>query len=108
MDSIPTKLLKMHQGPMSSPAFYYELAAFDVGEDQPAAELQAYWFMRNAKIWSKLRDVVKPGDRAVVVYGAGHKFWLEHMARQSAGFAVVDPAPYLEAADRQLAEGGTR
>ncbi len=101
-DSIPRKLLKMHRGPMSSPEFYYKLAAFDVGEDQPGAELQAYWFMRNAKIWSKLRDVVEPGDRAVVVYGAGHKFWLEHMARQSPGFIVVDPAPYLEAADRRL------
>ena len=98
-DSIARKLLKIREGPMSSADFYYRLAAFDVGESQPAAELQAYWFMRNTKIWSKLHDVAKPGDRAVVVFGAGHRFWLEHLIRHSPGFALVDPTPYLEAAD---------
>ena len=96
--TIAERLLEINQGPLSSPVMYYDLAEFDVGESQPAAELHAYWFMRNAKIWSKLRDVVRPGDRAVVVYGAGHKFWLDHLAEQSNGFIRVDPAPYLTAA----------
>lgn len=92
------RLARVNAGPMSKPDVYYELAAFDVAEQQPAAELQAYWFMRNAKIWSKLRDLVRPGDRALVVFGAGHKFWLEHMARHSKGFEVVDPVPILRRA----------
>lgn len=97
-DHIAEKLLKMNTGPMSSPDFYYALSGFDEGEAQPAAELQAYWFMRNAKIWSKLMDVAKPGDRVVIVYGAGHKFWLEHMASRTPGHARIDPAPYLKRA----------
>ena len=96
--SIAAKLLEVNTGPLSAPDFYYALSEFDTGEDQPGAELQAYWFMRNAKIWSKLMDVTNPGDRVVVVYGAGHKYWLEHMADHTDGYVKVDPAPYLEAA----------
>lgn len=99
-DHIALKLLKINQGPSSAPDFYYGLAAFDEGEAQPAAELQAYWFMRNAKIWSKVMNVVEPGDRVVIVYGAGHKYWLEHMADHTAGFVRIDPSPYLEKAAR--------
>ena len=99
--SIARTLIEIQRGPMSSADMYYEIAALDIGEAQPAAELQGYWFMRNAKIWSKLRDIVKPGDRAIVVFGAGHKFWLDHLARHSPGFVEVDPVPFLEAADRR-------
>ncbi len=82
----------------SSPDFYYETFNYDRGEAQPGAELQAYWFMRNAKIFSKLVQVTKPGDRVVVVYGAGHKFWLDHFAKHTPGYELIDPVPYLEKA----------
>ncbi len=85
-------------GPLSSPDFYYRTFSYDRGEAQPGAELQAYWFMRNAKIFSKLTQVTKPGDRVVIVYGAGHKFWLDHFAENTPGYVLVDPAPYLEKA----------
>jgi len=35
------------------------------------AELNAYWYMRNAKIFSKLMTASRPGDRIVVVLVAG-------------------------------------
>lgn len=81
---------------LSSADFYYRLFAFDAGEAQPGAELQAYWFMRNAKIFGKLVQVTKPGDRVVVVYGAGHKYWLDHFAAHTHGFASVDVAAWLK------------
>jgi hypothetical protein len=81
-------------------AFYYRTSEFDRGEDQPGAELQAYWFMRNAKIFSKLMQVTKPGDRVVVVYGAGHKHWLDHFADKTPGYELVDVVPYLKKAAR--------
>jgi hypothetical protein len=96
--SIPDALLEANNGDFSSPEFYYRLAEFDLGEEQPAAELQGYWFMRNAKIFSKLHDVTRPGDRIVVIYGAGHKFWLDHLVSMTPGFKLVDPTPYLRAA----------
>lgn len=89
-------MLAVNAGPLSSPEFYYALLKYDQGEDQPAAELNAYWMMRNAKTFSKLEDVTEPGDRVVIVYGAGHKFWLEHFVEHTPGFVVIDPADYLK------------
>ncbi|MEM9234335.1 MAG: DUF5694 domain-containing protein, partial [Pseudomonadota bacterium] len=56
-------LAEVNDGFLSSAQMYYATAIFDEGESQPSAELQGYWFMRNTKIWSKLLDVVEPGDR---------------------------------------------
>lgn len=99
-ESIAVRLLSENRGPVAeaNPGFYFGLAPFDVAEDQPAAELQAYWFMRNAKIFSKIVDVTEPGDRVIVIYGAGHKYWLDTFASETPGFVRIDPVPYLEAA----------
>lgn len=97
--TIPEALLEVNTGFLSSPEFYYALQAFDEGESQPGAELQAYWFMRNAKIFSKLEDVAQPGDRIIMVYGAGHKFWLENLIEHSPGFALVPAETYLAVAE---------
>jgi hypothetical protein len=80
---------------LANPSFYYELLALDVGEDQPAAELFGYWTMRNAKIFAKLLDVVRPGDRVLVLFGAGHKHWLEQLVAGTPQMKLVDPIPYL-------------
>ena len=64
-------------------------------EQQPGADLNAYWDLRNAKIFAKLMTVAKPGDRILVVYGAGHNYWLRHFAGTVPGYRNVDPAPYL-------------
>ncbi len=93
--TIAEALFEVNTGFLSSPDFYYALQAFDEGETQPGAELQAYWFMRNAKIFSKLEDVVQPGDRVIIVYGAGHKYWLENLVSNSPGFELVPPDPFL-------------
>jgi hypothetical protein len=82
---------------LANPSLYYALLGLDAGEDQPGAELLGYWYMRNAKIVAKLCDVVKPGDRVLVLFGAGHKHWLEQIAHGVPGFQVVDAAQYLPA-----------
>lgn len=82
---------------LADPSMYYAVLGLDAGEDQPGAELLGYWYMRNAKIFAKLCDVVRPGDRVLVLFGAGHKHWLEQIARNTPGFEVVDAARYLPA-----------
>jgi hypothetical protein len=77
---------------------YYGLLGIGDGERQPGAEFNAYWFMRNAKMFAKLMRIARPGDRVLVVVGGGHKFWLDHLAELTPGFERVDPMPYLEAA----------
>lgn len=77
---------------------YYDMLAFGDGERQPGADLNAMWYLRNAKIFAKLMNVATPGDRVLVVYGAGHGYWLRHFARTVPGYVSVDVKPYLRRA----------
>jgi len=77
---------------------YYGMLAIGDTEQQPGAELNAMWYLRNAKIFAKLMTVAEPGDRILIVYGAGHAYWLRHFASETPGFRNVDPRPYLSRA----------
>jgi hypothetical protein len=68
---------------------------------QSGADLNAMYYLRNAKIFSKLMMVAKPGDRVLVVYGSGHNYWLRHFASNVPGYRFVDPLPYLKRAATQ-------
>lgn len=98
--SIPAMLIPYNDEatPLAGQQFYYSLLEFGDGDRQPGAELNAMWYLRNAKIFSKLVNIARPGDRVLVVYGAGHGFWLRHFAANTPGFAAVDVKPYLERA----------
>ncbi len=81
-------------------AFYSELLKFGDTEQQPGADLNAMWYLRNAKIFAKLMKAATPGDRVLVVYGSGHNYWLRHFAETTPGYRNVDPTPYLATAAR--------
>lgn len=89
--------------PAGGQAFYYALLRHGDGTAQPGAELNAMWYLRNAKIFSKLVTVARPGDRILVVYGAGHGYWLRHFAATMPGYVSVDVRPYLARAAARLA-----
>ena len=101
--TIPDALM-LHNGDETLDAFYWDIIKIGEGETQPGAELAAYWFMRNAKIFNKLVQVTRPGDRVLVVYGSGHRAWLTEMVERTSGFELVDPVPYIEMAQETLAE----
>lgn len=75
--------------------FYYGLLAFGDQKEQPGAELDAAWYQRNARIFAKLIQIARPGDRVLVAFGAGHAFWLRHFAQNTPGFELVEPNLYL-------------
>ncbi len=77
---------------------YYGMLAIGDGREQPGAVLNAMWYLRNAKIFAKLMRVAVPGDRVLVVYGAGHGYWLRHFARETPGYRSIDVLPYLRRA----------
>lgn len=92
------ELLADHNDPdgfQSSIEGYYELLQFGDAGAQPGAELNAAWYLRNARIWSNLMQAAEPGDRILVVYGSGHNYWLRHFAAETPGYRNVDPAPFL-------------
>jgi hypothetical protein len=77
---------------------YYSWLKIGDKDAQAGADLNAMWYLRNAKIFGKLMMVAKPGDRVLVVYGAGHNYWLRHFASIVPGYVSVDPVPYLKKA----------
>ncbi len=85
----PAQILSDHQ------KFYYGLLVFGDQKEQPGAELNAAWYQRNAKIFAKLTQIARPGDRVLVAFGAGHAFWLRHFVQNTPGFELVEPTLYL-------------
>lgn len=76
--------------------FYYGLLKLTQQGDPAGAAVNYGWYARNAIIFSKLDAVSEPGDRVIVLFGSGHAYWLRHFATETPGFALVDPAPYLQ------------
>jgi glutathione S-transferase len=79
----------------ASQDFYYGVLALGDAKTQPGAELNAAWYLRNARIFTKLIQVAKPGDHVIVVFGAGHAYWLRHFVQTTPGFELVEPTTYL-------------
>ncbi|MCB9960643.1 MAG: DUF5694 domain-containing protein [Hyphomonas sp.] len=75
--------------------FYYGLLKLSDTDDHAGAALNYGWYARNAVIFSNLTEVARPGDRILVIYGAGHAYWLRHFAEETPGFELVEPGPYL-------------
>jgi hypothetical protein len=99
-ESISQLLVRMNDpsSPTYGMDFYYAVLPVGDNDVQSGADLNAMWYLRNAKIFAKLMRSTKPGDRVIVVYGAGHAFWLSHFARYTPGYRFVDPMPYLKRA----------
>jgi hypothetical protein len=89
MDNDPAEIARTHR------ASYYELLKLGDGDVQPGADLNAMWYLRNAKMFSKLTLIARPGDRVLVLVGASHAYWLRHFIEMTAGFRLADPRPYL-------------
>lgn len=102
-ESVAQLLIRMNgpQGIKDDRAFYYGVLGIGDTNDQAGADLNAMWYLRNAKIFAKLMRAAKPGDRVLVVYGSGHNYWLRHFANETPGYRSVDPLPYLKQATRK-------
>ena len=75
---------------------HYTLAlGLGQGNDWAGAELNAAWYLRNAKIYAKLMKIARPGDRILVLYGAGHNYLLRDFVRTTPGFMLVEPQIFL-------------
>lgn len=83
------------EAPLQDKAFHYALMQFGSGDAQPGAVLNGRWFQRNAEIHARLMQAARPGDRIVVVYGAGHAAWLRDMVASTPGYRLVEPTDYL-------------
>lgn len=64
--------------------------------DDAGSAYVAQWYTRNCYIFSNILDVVRPGDRVVVLIGQGHEFLLRQFVRLNPKMVDVNPLPYLK------------
>lgn len=69
--------------------------SYGAGADQPGAELVGHWMARNVAICARLAQVVRPGDRVLLLIGAGHSPLLRQCVQDMPGWQLVEPGPYL-------------
>lgn len=79
-------------------AWYMRTLSYGTGKAQPGAQLVASWTARNIQICARLVQLAKPGDRIVVVYGAGHSHLLRQCVQDMPGWKLVEPNEYLPGA----------
>jgi flagellar biosynthesis regulator FlbT len=73
-------------------------AAISIGNhaEHPGADLNAMWYWRNANIFAKLQHLARDSDRILVIYGAGHSYWLRHWVEISSGYEMIEPNTFLD------------
>ena len=101
--SVPELLMFWNSGKIPND-FYWNIITIGQGEKQTGAELAAYWFLRNAKIFNKLVQVTKPGDRVILLYGSGHAAWLTEIIEKTPGYVLEPTLPYLNKAADALSK----
>ncbi|WP_269714090.1 DUF5694 domain-containing protein [Caulobacter sp. NIBR2454] len=75
--------------------FYRQIGLIGGGDEQPGAALLTGWYERNFKICARILQPAKPGDRIVVIYGAGHSFLLRQCVIETPGFKLVEANAWL-------------
>ena len=78
-----------------SNAAYFDYARIAGDDDYPGANWLQFWYGRNLKIFANLTRIAGPGERVLVIYGAGHAPLLRQFAGQSGYFEVLEPLDYL-------------
>lgn len=79
---------------------YYEIASFGDQAANPGSAWVGAWYARNLRILGNIRRLARPGDRILVLFGAGHGFLLDQQARESGAFEVAQTLSYLPTSTR--------
>jgi hypothetical protein len=77
-------------------AFYVRAAQVGSAGNHVGADMAATWYTRNLHILTHLYGaVIDPGERVLVLIGAGHVPLLRAFIREAGDWELVDPAQYL-------------
>lgn len=75
--------------------WYAATAAVGAGDGYAGADLLAAWYDRNIRIFGNIAALTEPGDRVLVIFGAGHAPILRELVEAAPGMELVDPAGFL-------------
>lgn len=76
---------------------YMDLARVGSGDTFVGADLLSKWYTRNVHIFANVQRIAGPGDRVLVIVGAGHAAILRELIRSDLRLELVEAIPYLPA-----------
>lgn len=74
---------------------YFRIGLLGTPDDPIGANWVQLWFGRNLTIFNNIVRHTEPGDRVLVIYGAGHGNYLRQLATDSGRYDVHDPLTWL-------------
>ncbi len=74
---------------------YLYLAQVGAGNTYYGVDILTEWYRRNFYIFANLQHMAEPGDRILVIYGAGHCKILQDLISEYNEFKLVNPLDYL-------------
>ena len=74
---------------------YLYLNQIGAGDTYYGVNTLTEWYRRNLYIFANLQDIAEPGDRILVLYGAGHCKILRSFIKDFSEFKFIDPLDYL-------------
>lgn len=74
---------------------YLNLNQVGAGDKYYGADFLTAWYERNIKIFANLQAISEPGDRILVIYGAGHCKILKDFVSSYEEMELVDVLKYL-------------
>ncbi|MEW9097361.1 MAG: DUF5694 domain-containing protein [Clostridiaceae bacterium] len=89
------KYLNTSQWVMENHSLYVDFASIGAGDTYCGAKVLSTWYERNIRIFGNLKSIVEPGDRILVIYGAGHKAILSELVSSCSNMQLREISNYL-------------
>jgi hypothetical protein len=87
--------LNSEEGLRPQEAIYARMAAVGDTANYVGADLATDWYERNLRIFTNVAQVAGPGDRVLVIFGAGHAPILRRLVEAAPQMRLVEPSRYL-------------
>lgn len=75
---------------------YFRIGLYGTQADPIGANWLTLWYARNLYIFDNIVRRTEPGDRVLVIYGAGHGNWLRQLAADSGFYRLQDTQRWLD------------
>lgn len=93
-----SQILAIHNKPdfiKLGQTFYTQFLAVQKAPAYPGADMVAGWYRRNLVIYQNIRQQLQSGDRALVIYGSGHAYYLNQLIADSGDQDLVEARKFL-------------
>ena len=88
LENDPARIARGH-------GMYVEIAGVGAGDSYVGADLLAKWYDRNIRIFSDLQRIAQPGDRILMIFGAGHAAILRQLIASDPRLELIEATEFL-------------